>query len=949
MSLFRKPKKIQRRVFSCALDDEEDNNSGSSARDNGSSASGGGGSGYSRKKSDAGDDMEQDDQLIAPPPPQISKKKNKSKSSSSKSGSAVGTDTGKTKALLSFADEEDDGEVFQVRKSSHSKKVMRMMDKERRRKKKEERSSEATAGGGSYGASSRPSQYSNDNSQSQQQHSHSSTNRENGSRLNNDSHNLGSSSMATATTSTSSSEHIKKSNKSDSIQTEIRTDDFVLVVKKSEPDIILNGRAAFCAGRDDMSDEDGDNDDHSDNERNGNDSKHRFAKPDHLKQMLESGSIPDAAMIHAARKRRQKAREQGDFIHIEEPKVETKKGSRLAREDMEGDNSDDEERMDMNAITGIKEREERREKFYAVEKDCSEEDSDCETNEWENQQIRKGVTGAQLVNAQHESVLSRFMIKSAADRAIEAAPETKSTSSLLEEAYSKCTLEKPHQLLNASKPKKEKIKPTVLRSPQEIREAINERLNKLKKLNDRHLSDIERVQREMKAMQLEEMDSKQKAPTAAAKYRFYQEIKCYVSDLVDCLNEKISFINDLEKRCLVYFGKHQHFLIDRRRQDVRDQAREMAEASKPTSIRKGPEYDEQIRRAAEREGRRTRRRCEREKQNMLSTHLDGMSSDEETSDRYQEQFQNDLEELIKEGLEVMDDVTDDFCKPDIILSKFHIWRQTDMNSYKDAFVSLCLPKILGPLIRLEMLTWSPLLADYKDIEKLNWYQAAILYAWTEEETEESLRQDPDVNLVPTLIEKIILPKITDIVTHCWDPLSTSQTLRLIGFINRMGRDYPLKENAKTLQQLFKAILEKMKTSLENDVFIPIFPKQVSENKTSFFQRQFCSGLKLFRNFLSWQGIIADAPLREMAIGSLLNRYLLLAMRVCTATDAISKAYTIVNTLPTAWLQPESECLKNLQLFILYIKQTMESCDATNPVFMQTSDKAKQILQRLHSS
>ena len=81
------------------------------------------------------------------------------------------------------------------------------------------------------------------------------------------------------------------------------------MVKKSEPDIILNGRAALCAGRNDMSDEDAEE---SESERNG--SKHRFTKPDHLKQMLESGSIPDAAMIHAARKRRQKAREQGMTI-----------------------------------------------------------------------------------------------------------------------------------------------------------------------------------------------------------------------------------------------------------------------------------------------------------------------------------------------------------------------------------------------------------------------------------------------------------------------------------------------------------------------------------------------------------------------------------------------------------------------------------------------------------
>lgn len=38
---------------------------------------------------------------------------------------------------------------------------------------------------------------------------------------------------------------------------------------------------------------------------------HRFAQPEEFNFNLESGAIPDAAMIHAARKRRQKAREEG--------------------------------------------------------------------------------------------------------------------------------------------------------------------------------------------------------------------------------------------------------------------------------------------------------------------------------------------------------------------------------------------------------------------------------------------------------------------------------------------------------------------------------------------------------------------------------------------------------------------------------------------------------------
>ncbi|XP_039964546.1 PAX3- and PAX7-binding protein 1 isoform X1 [Bactrocera tryoni] len=928
MSLFRKPKKIQRRVFSSALDEEDEN---------------------------AADDMEMEidgEQSLQ------NNKKSKDGGPKKSANKADKIEEPKTKALLSFADDEEDTEVFQVRKSSNSKKIMRMLDRERRRKRKEERhntqssldfgNSDCGDGGASIGRQRERQSYERS---------------ENGKSTNGSSiysHNLGStttssnkykgttalaSSGKSLGTASASAVEQCKSKKSDSIQTEIRTDDFVLVVKKSEPEIILNGRAAICAGRNDMSDEDEPEAD--EDEREG---KHRFSKPEHLKQMLESGSIPDAAMIHAARKRRQKAREQGDFIPVEEPKEPVKKGSRLAREDVEGDNSDDEERMDMTVATAKKEREERREQFYAVENnDYSDEDSDREMHEWENQQIRKGVTGAQLVSAQHDAVLSRFMIKPAAANALEYAPEQQSTSTLLEQAYAKSALQKPQQILSGStKPKKEKIKAASMRTPKEIHDAIRTRLTKLQEVNQKHLSDIERIVNDLKILKLEELDCTQKAPTAAAKYRFYQELKCYAADLVDCLTEKTPTINELEKRTLLVYSKHQNFLIERRRQDVRDQAKEMAEASKPAGSRRAPESEEQIRRAAEREGRRTRRRCEREKNELLTSHLDGMSSDDETSDRYQEQLKTNLEQIQKESEAIFNDVNDDFYKVELILMKFYAWRKTDIESYKDAFVSICLPKVLGPLVRLEMLSWSPLLDEYKDIEKMNWYSACMLYAGGEDETEATLRLDPDVNLVPTIIEKIVLPKMTDIVNQCWDPLSTTQTLRLIGFINRLARDFPLKDSSKQLQQLFEKILEKMKLALENDVFIPIFPKQVQEAKTSFFQRQFCSGLKLFRNFLSWQGILADKPLREMAIGLLLNRYLLLAMRVCTANDAITKAYIIVNTLPTVWLQPDSETLQNLQLLIAYIKQTLDAFDANNPLFIQTSDKAKQILQRLHS-
>ncbi|XP_055842901.1 PAX3- and PAX7-binding protein 1 [Episyrphus balteatus] len=917
MSLFRKPKKtIQRRVFS-TFDDEEDH---FTRNDNGNST----------KKMD----------VDSSPPNNFNYNKKKLKNPKTKNDKKDSTDSSssskqsKTKSLLSFADDDEEDEAFQVRKSSHSKKVMRMMDKERRKKKAKE-------GSGDYNyheSTNYSSSHHHDNGLGASSETHSTT-----SRYDNDDK------CPLSSSTTTSSFEQTRTKKSDNIETEIRTDDFVLVVKKSEPPpppLILNGRAAFCAGKDDMSDDD-------DERVSGDDgdSKHMFSKPENLKQMLESGSIPDAAMIHAAKKRRQKAREQGVVIPVEEPKdVSNKKSKRLDREE-EVENSDEEERVDMNALTGKKELEERREQFYSVENNYSDDDdSDRETNEWENQQIRKGVTGAQLVTAQQESVLSRFMIKSSTNQLDNPSPQ--STSTLLDEAYARNSFQKPRLLVSSTKSKKENSKVSALRTPQEITNSIKTRLIKLRELNERHKADIDRISAEMKVLKLEELDCSQKAPTAAAKYRFYQEINGYVSNLVECLNEKAPILNDLEKRAMQVFSKLPTYLIERRRQDVRDQVKEITELSSKYlgsgAMRRGPEHEEIIKRTAERECRRTRRRCEREKNDTSSSHLDGMSSDDEVSDRFLEQKKSSMDQLEVEVDDLFADAGDDFCRPEQILSKFNVWRKTDMESYKDAFVSHCLPKIMGPIVRTEILLWNPLNEDYKDIENMAWYSECMLYGWSKDETKESLLLDTDMKLVPIIIEKILLPKITEIVSNCWDPMSTTQSLRLIGLINRIGRDYPIREISTQLQQLFNAIQDKLKSALDNDVFIPIFPKQVQEARTSFFQRQLCAGLKLFRNFLSWQGIIADRTLRDLAISSLLNRYLFLATKMCSTNDALSKVYIVVNTLPTAWLQPESETLQSLQPFITFIKSIFETFDPKNPLHMQSCDKAKQILQRLHS-
>lgn len=223
-----------------------------------------------------------------------------------------------------------------------------------------------------------------------------------------------------------------------------------------------------------------------------------------------------------------------------------------------------------------------------------------------------------------------------------------STGNLLEQAYARNALEKPRKMLIATQ--KSENKPSGPRMPEEVFKKMQERLTQVKELNTTHLNDIDHITRDLQLMKMNAMQSEQNAPIAASKYRFYQELRGYVHDLIECLDDKVPKIVELERKAIAVMSKQSNVLIERRRQDMLDQTKEATQ--KPISgdrimsnaARK--EEDERIRRAAEREGRRTRRRRNRERDDVNNKHLDGMSSDDEIADQDAAQYKNQLSEIL---------------------------------------------------------------------------------------------------------------------------------------------------------------------------------------------------------------------------------------------------------------------------------------------------------------
>lgn len=67
-----------------------------------------------------------------------------------------------------------------------------------------------------------------------------------------------------------------------------------------------------------------------------------------------------------------------------------------------------------------------------------------------------------------------------------------------------------------------------------------------------------------------------------------------------------------------------------------------------------------------------------------------------------------IDNVLEDSRKIFEDVHADFCDIRKILLKFQEWKEKLPDSYCDAYISFCLPKLLNPLIRVQLISWNPL-------------------------------------------------------------------------------------------------------------------------------------------------------------------------------------------------------------------------------------------------
>ncbi len=161
------------------------------------------------------------------------------------------------------------------------------------------------------------------------------------------------------------------------------------------------------------------------------------------------------------------------------------------------------------------------------------------------------------------------------------------------------------------------------------------------------------------------------------------------------------------------------------------------------------------------------------------------------------------EEIRIELKNVFADTDEQFSSLSAVRNRLESWKASFANQYDATFMGLSAPALFAPFVRLELIRWDPL--SSRSFTKHQWYSLLFDYG------AHAPASDPDHQVIPSLVEQIVLPWISDIVREAWDPTRLDQCRALGSAVADVLVHYDSKNKTsyKPVETLLDAISEKL--------------------------------------------------------------------------------------------------------------------------------------------
>eukprot|EP01128_Nolandella_sp_AFSM9_P001955 TRINITY_DN12356_c0_g1_i1.p1 TRINITY_DN12356_c0_g1~~TRINITY_DN12356_c0_g1_i1.p1 ORF type:complete len:867 (+),score=136.33 TRINITY_DN12356_c0_g1_i1:254-2854(+) len=382
---------------------------------------------------------------------------------------------------------------------------------------------------------------------------------------------------------------------------------------------------------------------------------------------------------------------------------------------------------------------------------------------------------------------------------------------------------------------------------------------------------------------------------------FFQELKEFGLDLLDCLNEKNKTLDTLETSLNEKAIDAATALYAHRRQDATDS---LADTRALLAHRSLPSSAEEVQRRAVRDAKYRRLASASEG----SGDPVGWMSDDEEEEVYFQEYTGFQKTIAGGAAALFSDVHEEYESLGPILVRFENWKWRYPQEYEHAYGSLSLPKISEVYATQELLArWDLLSMSATQYRDMDWYAALYDYGLNKPkdaaEVPPSLRGKPDrdLDIIPALVASLLYPRLKRILSHLYTPYSQRQTVAL----SELVRELDGFDGIDKVAQLRKESLIMLRLSLESAAMehIVLTPKNMTRQPrvVEFYERQFWSGVKLFRNVISWAPALTAEELAPIAFDILFNAKLLPYLHSLDISRAVHAFTIITESIPSNFI------------------------------------------------
>ncbi|KAK6133810.1 hypothetical protein DH2020_032521 [Rehmannia glutinosa] len=542
----------------------------------------------------------------------------------------------------------------------------------------------------------------------------------------------------------------------------------------------------------------------------------------------------------------------------------------------------------------------------------------------------------------------------------------------------------------------------VMSIPQQAelaKKALNENLRRVQESHGRTMMSLAKTEENLSSSLLNVASLENSLSAAGEKFLFMQKLREFVSVICEFLQHKAPFIEELEEQMQKLHEERARAIMERRASDNDDELFEIEQAiiAARTELRKGGGNVEKVaaaiaashaasanakavksapveldefgrdvnlqkrmditRRAEARQRRRakadSKRKLTMENDNSIQQMEGELSTDE--SDSESTAYESSHSQLLLVADEVFSDAAEEYSQFSIVVERFERWKKDYASSYRDAYMSLSIPAIFSPYVRLELLKWDPLHED-ADFIDMKWHSLLFNYGLPEDENEISeadAAADADANIIPELVEKLAIPILHHQLAYCWDILSTRETTYAVSAMNLVIRYVDLSSSALgDLITVLRDRLTKAVTDLMVPTWSPLEMKAVP-NAARVAAYRFGTSVRLMRNICLWNKILALPVLEKIALDELLSGKVLPHLHSIHSNvhDAIVRTERVVASLHGVWTGPnvtgdQSRKLQPLVDYLLLIGKTLEKKHVSSAMETETGRLVRRLKKML---